>query len=102
MVERSCDHNDVAQTNVPIVVPAGKPLFVQQGVDTRGLAMSVFCVNAYFFDPEPDATYISEWTTNHVSCGVRLMKVREDGSKVDVTSTIRPAEPLMCDWDFFG
>ncbi len=62
------------------VIPADRRLWIQQGVDTRGLAFGMFCGFAYSFMPEKDANYLSEYVMYGGRCSISLMKQAESGA----------------------
>jgi hypothetical protein len=75
-------------------IPAGRRLWIQQGIDTMGLAFGMSCGFVYSFVPDQGAIYISEYKLEGRRCYLRLSKKLESGTLEPVASYVR--EPKGC------
>lgn len=76
------------------VIPAGRQVWILQGIDTRGLAFGMSCGFTYSFTPEEGAKYVSEYSLAGGRCSLHLSQQLSSGALVPV-STLKH-EPKSC------
>lgn len=80
-------------SNVPI--RDGARIWVEQGVDTTGLAFGFKCVLAYSFVPEPNTEYVSEYSMSYPRCNITIHRLTPYGTKVPERSAQKES-PRFC------
>lgn len=73
---------------------AGQRVWIEQGIDTSGLAFAVMCKLAYSFEPEEGQLYVSEFHNDGRQCRLTLRRV--DGSSRVEVLTSRQERPKSC------
>lgn len=62
-------------------VPAGKRIWIEQGVDTRGLPIGFYCGLRLSFEPQENTTYIAEYQLTGMRCRMGLYRLDESGKR---------------------
>lgn len=76
-------------------VRAGQRLWLEQGIDTSGLAFGYTCGFVFSFEPEADTTYVSEYRSENMRCQVNLYRLSATGERIRETS-LRIEKPRLC------
>lgn len=62
-----------------IAIPAGKPLWIEQGFDTTGLAFGMKCGLAMVFEPQEGESYVANFVLDGAHCNMHIYRVHEPG-----------------------
>lgn len=66
------------------ILPAGRQVWIRQGIDTTGLAYGVSCGFTYSFIPEKGAEYVAEYSFDMKRCSLHLSQQLSSGARVAV------------------
>lgn len=67
----------------------GARVWVEQGIDTTGLAYGMKCEFHYSFEPQRDSTYVSEYSSDARSCKIAVYRLSASGERVPEASVRR-------------
>ncbi len=76
-------------------IHAGKRIWIDQGIDTRGTMLGYYCGTALSFIPEEDTTYIAEYTNEAMRCRISLYRLASTGAR-EREVTVRYEKPKAC------